>query len=183
MENANIGKGMLFHYFKSKRELFHYLVDYSVRFIMDEYIKWLDPAETDFIEKYRRAAQAKLEAYAKNKHVFHFLGNLYLHEDQHALTDTLRQRLDETMSQAMTLIFSNVDTSLFRDDVSADHVLKIIRWSIEGFQNELMERLKEEPLLSIDKAPYWAEFYDLLSALRHVFYKQKEGTYGHSHRT
>lgn len=146
MEKANIGKGMLFHYFKSKRELFHYLVDYSISFVTNEYIKWLDPDETDFIERYRSAARAKLNAYAKNEHVFHFLGSLYLHEDRHALTDAQRQRLDETMSHATSLLFSNVDTSRFRDDVSADHVLKIIRWSIEGFQSEMMTRLKEENL-------------------------------------
>lgn len=180
VEKAGIGKGMLFHYFKSKRQLFHYLVDYGIRYMMDEYIQWLDADETDFIERYKNAAQAKFEAYAKNPHVFDFLGNLYISEGTD-LTDDLRNRLEKAVSQAMELLFKNIDMSHFRDDVPPDQALKIIRWSIEGHQNELMAKFKGKDLRTIDMDSYWAEFYDMLSVLRRVLYKHEEGSHGNSH--
>ena len=58
---------MLFYYFNSKKELFNYLFDYGIDFIIKEYIEKLDENETDFIERYRHASQIKLKVYLSLK--------------------------------------------------------------------------------------------------------------------
>jgi len=49
VKKAGIGKGMLFYYFKSKRELFEYLIEYGISFVVDEYLNRIDGEEPDFL--------------------------------------------------------------------------------------------------------------------------------------
>lgn len=180
VEQAGIGKGMLFHYFGNKRRLFHFLIDESLRFMQEEVTDKLDPNETDFTGKYRQAAEAKFYAYIKNPHMLHFLGKVFV--DGGGLTEQLRRRVETTMHDGEKLLFDNIDTSLFRDDLPKDHVLRIIRWSIDGYRHELLEAYKHKDLTATDLDPYWQEFHELLSTLRRVLYKPKEDAeHGHCH--
>ena len=72
VKKAGIGKGMLFYYFKSKQDLFYYLINYSIDYIKKYYLNLIDENETDFLEKYKNVALVKLKAYTDNPHVFNF---------------------------------------------------------------------------------------------------------------
>lgn len=72
------------------------------------------------------------------------------------------------------MIYEGVDLSLFRDDVDVEKAFKLIRWSIEGYQNELLHKLKGRNMTQIDFDPYWAEFYEYLDILKKSFYKEGE---------
>lgn len=67
----------------------------------------------------------------------------------------------------------NIDMSLFRDDVAPDQVFKLIQWSLEGYEKELINNLNDQKLTSVDYDPYWDEFYDFLVVLKKIFYKQE----------
>ena len=72
------------------------------------------------------------------------------------------------------LLYEGIDLSLFRNDVNVEKAFKLIRWSIEGYQNELLLRLEGQNLASIDFDPYWKEFYDYLDILKKSFYSEGE---------
>src|SRR5690606_28649610 len=81
VKEAGIGKGMLFYYFKSKRDLYDYLTEYSLDFMVEKYFHRVDTSETDFIERFKQASKVKLEAQMENKNVFDFLGTFMLTPD------------------------------------------------------------------------------------------------------
>ncbi|WP_318036529.1 TetR/AcrR family transcriptional regulator [Candidatus Contubernalis alkalaceticus] len=170
VKDAGIGKGMLFYYFKSKEELFHYLIDYGINFVIDKYLNQLDESEPDFIERYKQAAQVKMKALNENSFIFSFFGSLYVNEEVE-LPDGLTARLFEVRKLADSKRLNNLDMSLFRDDVAPDLTCKLIQWSLEGYERELIVRLKGQKLTSIDYDPYWEEFYDYLAVLKKIFYK------------
>ncbi|GGE24294.1 TetR family transcriptional regulator [Marinithermofilum abyssi] len=170
VREAGIGKGMLFYYFNSKKELYHYLIDYGLDFLINEYLSLIDDHEPDFIERYKQAARIKMKAYAKNPHVFHFLGSILLNQEVE-LPDDLAKRLAEIKKLGHSKIYDHIDQTLFRNDVDADKVFKIIRWAMEGYEKELLDRLKGQKLSSIDFKPYWDEFYEYLDILKTSFYK------------
>lgn len=173
VKQAGIGKGMLFYYFNSKQELYQYLISYSIETIRDHYIRRIDSNEADVIKRWKQATRIKMEALAEHPYVFMFMGTLLLaHETD--LPAGLETRVAEAQRLAYTKLYENVDTSLFRTDIDVDKAFHLIRWSIEGYQNELESRLKGQKMSNIDLEPYWEEFYEYLDVLRTIFYKKEE---------
>lgn len=70
-------------------------------------------------------------------------------------------------------LYDNIDKTLFWDDIDIDKAFQLIRWSIEGYQYELINRLKGQKMTSIDLDPYLEEFYEYVEILKTVFYKQE----------
>ncbi|MFO7953151.1 MAG: TetR/AcrR family transcriptional regulator [Bacillota bacterium] len=177
VKKAGIGKGMLFYYFKSKRELFEYLIEYAISFVVNEYLNRIDEEETDFLEKYRQAAQCKLKAYTKNPHVFNFLGSLYINREIEKCKE-LEERVSEVRKTGYAKFFNNIDTSLFREDVAAEKCIKLIHWTIDGYEKDIINRLQGENLSTVDMEPFWEEFFDYIAILKQVFYKTKHSCKG-----
>lgn len=173
VKDAGIGKGMLFYYFKSKKDLYEYLVEYSLDIIINDYLERVDTTETDFIARLEQAAQVKMVAQTENEQVFQFMGTFMLNGDA-GLPEHLQKRYKDLQKLGHALLYEGIDTSLLRSDVDPEKAFKLIRWSIEGYQNELLQRLQGEKMAAIDFEPYWQEFYEYLHILKKSFYKEQE---------
>ncbi len=163
---------MLFYYFKSKKNLFYYLIEYGTNYVVDKYLNQLDDSNPDFIERHKQATEVKMKALNENPYIFKFLGNLYVNEEV-KLPEELAARGIEVRKLAAEKRLQNIDKSLFRDDVDQDLILKLVCWSLEGYENELVRRLKGQRLDIIDFEPYRDEFYDYLAVLKKIFYKRE----------
>jgi len=172
VEEAKISKGSLFYYFKTKKDLYKYLIEYSIDYVKEEFLNKIELSDTDLIEKYRKMSKQKLKAYTKNPHVFDFLGTLYLNREDIELPEDLMENLVATRQRVLTNIFDNIDNSLFRDDISSEQVIKLIRWSIEGYQNELITEIQGKNLSEVNFKPYWDEFDDFLDTLKRIYYRE-----------
>lgn len=170
---AGIGKGMLFYYFKSKRDLYEFLAEYSLDYMVEKYFDRIDVEEPDFIERLKGTAQVKLEAQAENKNVFNFLGSFMLSAD-FELPPHIQGKYEKMQKMGTAMLYEGIDVALFRNDVDVEKAFKLIRWSIEGYQNELLLRLKGQNMAAIDFDPYWEEFYAYLEILKKSFYKEGE---------
>jgi len=174
VEKAGIGKGMLFYYFKSKKELFHYLLEFGTQFITEEFLNQIETEETDFIERYRKTAQCKLKAYTKNPHVFNFLASTFINQSEE-LSPEWGKKLVQIKEWGYFRLFNNLDTSLFRKDIEPQKAIKLIQWTMDGYEKELIARFQGENFTSLELEPYWEEFYQYLDILRRVFYQNGEG--------
>lgn len=173
VKEAGIGKGMLFYYFKSKRDLYEYLLAYSMDIVVNEYFQLIDTNETDFIERLMQAAEVKMQVQKAYKHVFNFMGTFLLKKGE-KLPGKLQNRYEELQALGNALMYEGIDTSLFRKDIDTKKAFKLIRWSIEGYQNELLLRLEGQKMTEIDFDPYWQEFYEYMDVLKKTFYKEGE---------
>ncbi|MBU9672570.1 TetR/AcrR family transcriptional regulator [Planococcus sp. CP5-4] len=173
VKTAGIGKGMLFYYFTSKQELYEYLVKYSLEFIQRRYLDRVDAEEPDLIERLTQLARLKMEAQAENEEVFKFSA-IFLQESKAHLPKELAAKIEELKQFGYSLMYDGIDTSRFRKDADPDKVFHLIRWSIDGYQQELLARLTGQKLSEIDFAPYWEEFYEYLAILKKSFYETEE---------
>ena len=172
VKNAEIGKGMLFYYFKNKEELYHYLINYCLEVLVNEFLARIDTNEPDFIERLKQTAQIKTEFLLNYPNILYFLGSLFL-KDQ--IPEKFENRYEEIMRMRNSKFYDNIDISLFRNDVDTKKAFKLIRWSIEGYQNELINQFKNQNLTTLDLDSYWDEFYEYLDVLKTTFYKNEEG--------
>lgn len=176
VQEAGISKGMLFYYFKNKEELFRYALEYSLNYLNQEYVGTLDFSEPDFIVRFTKITEAKMRAYLKNPLPFTLLANLQINQDAKEMVPDVLKSIEEMRSNELSKLFANVDISLFREDVEAEHVLNLIRWSFAGYTNELITQLENKNLVGIDWEPYVKDFYEFLGVLRKILYK--EGDHG-----
>ncbi len=170
VEFANISKGKLFYYFKNKRTLFLYLVEYAVEFVTKAYIEKLVFSDDDFLNRYLKMSQVKRQAHEQEPYLFAFMSYVYLHE-MNLLTDELQQKIRDVQAQAQQRLFDGLDMSLFKDDVDAKDVVRILQYSVEGYQEDLIRSLKSKPMLHHDLEPYYKEFNDYIAVLRKLLYK------------
>lgn len=170
---AGIGKGMLFYYFTSKQELYEYLVKYSLEFIQSQYLDKVDAGEPDLIERLTQLARLKMEAQAENEEVFKFSA-AFLQEGEPHLPKELAANIENMKQAGYKLMYEGIDRSRFRKDADPEKVFHLIRWSIDGYQQELLARLTGKKLAEIDFAPYWQEFYGYLAILKKSFYETEE---------
>ncbi|SFE17867.1 DNA-binding transcriptional regulator, AcrR family [Lentibacillus persicus] len=160
---------MLFYYFQSKKDLYHYLVDYALDIVREQYISLIDMRNRDFIERMRQATQIKMRCFAENPSVFNFLGTFFL-ETKPDLPSYLSEQYEQLLAEGQAIMYDNIDTSLFRRDVDVDKVFKLIQWAMDGYQNEIISSLKDKQLSEVDFQPYWQEFYEYLTILKKSFY-------------
>ena len=136
VKEAGIGKGMLFFYFNSKKDLYIYLVEEGIEYIKREYVDKIDENETDFLEKWKIISRVKFEAYKKRPYIFNFMANVYLNSDMEGLPENLKRRIKEISGVGYGKLFRNIDTSLFRSDFTEEKLLGIslmisdMRWSL-----------------------------------------------------
>ncbi len=173
VEEAGIAKGSLFYYFETKQELYRYLIEYSLDFVTEEFLNKLEQRErkVDLIENLRRMSRLKLQAYSKNPEVFNFLGAIYLSNEAADLPEELISRTERTKRRILADYYQNVDTSLFRQDISPRQITRLIRWSIEGYERELIQDIRGKELSVIDFQPYWDEYHDFLDLLKKIYYR------------
>ena len=170
VREAEIGKGMLFYYFKNKQGLFHYLIDYAIDTVEREYLSRINMEERNFIERLSQITEVKMTYYYENPNVSNFISNIYL-DDELVLPDNFKNRLDEMMENGVSKLYENIDYSLFRSDIDVEKAFQLIRWSIEGYQNDLLTKLSGQNIASLNLEPYWDEFYAYLDILKTTFYK------------
>ena len=173
VEEAEIAKGSLFYYFKTKQDLYRYLIEYSLNFITEEFLNKIEQAKNkiDLIEKFRRMSRLKLQAYSKNPDVFNFLGAIYVNNESADLPEELISRTERIKKQILADFYQNVDTSLFRQDISPERVTRLIRWSIEGYERKLIQDIRGKKMTNIDFQPYWDEYHDFLDLLKKIYYR------------
>lgn len=171
VKEAGIGKGMLFFYFNSKKDLYIYLVEEGIEYIKREYVDKIDENETDFLEKWKIISRVKFEAYKKRPYIFNFMANVYLNSDMEGLPENLKRRIKEISGVGYGKLFRNIDTSLFRSDFTEEKVIRYIKLMISGYEMELTERLKGTSFNEMDVQPLWDEFYEYIDDLKTIFYK------------
>ena len=175
VKEAGIGKGMLFYYFKNKKELYHYLIDYTIDKMTNEYKSIIDNTkDPDFIERLKKIAQAEYVFNMENPYVNHFLGPLVLADDLELSAD-VKERFEEMNRLVFSIVHADIDHTLFREDVDIEKTIQLIQWSIEGFNNQLINRFKEQDIAwnDIDLDSIWGELYEYLNILKTSFYKQE----------
>ncbi len=170
VKEAGIGKGMLFYYFKSKKDLYYYLADYGMDYIKRELLDKVDEGVTDFIEKNKQMSMIKMKAYQQNPEVFNFLAALMLNRDP-MFSGALEEKLVNMRLYGYQMMFENIDKSLFREDIDPDEAIRLIRLSMDGYEKELIASLQGKKISEVDMDPYWDDFFRFLDLLKKVLYK------------
>ena len=173
VKEAGIGKGMLFYYFKTKYDLYIYLVHYSLDVMEQEFFNQVDLSEGDFIERMYKVAKQKMHVFKHHPHLMTFLQTVLLYsKENQPLPPELIARYETLVKEGMQKVYQNIDVSYFKEQMDAEKAMRLIEWSIGGYQQTLTEQLKQQVLTDTLIDQYWDDFYGYLAVLKQAYYKE-----------
>ncbi|MGG3469206.1 TetR/AcrR family transcriptional regulator [Neobacillus pocheonensis] len=170
VKEAGISKGLLFHYFGNKKQLYLFLFDYCTELITDEYYKKVDFKETDFFKRIRLAVMVKMEMLGTHPDIFKFVQEVFL-EDSQEIKAEFDKKKQELTHINMGKFYEGIDYSKFRDDVDLKKIIKIITWTFEKMSDEILNQAKSTPNHELDYQPIVDETEEYFEVLKTCFYK------------
>lgn len=173
VQEAGIGKGMLFYYFNSKKELYWHLVDLSLEAVQREFLDKIDDSIDDVIDRLAHISRVKWQFFTVHPEISRFLTHFFL-TDGAELPDALKEKLDRVMRYGFGKVYENkrFDRSRFREDVDPEKARQLIEWTIKGYAGDMMERFKEKKPEPEELQRLWDEFDQYLHILKTCFYKR-----------
>lgn len=170
VKEAEISKGLLFHYFGNKKQMFFFLFDQGIELITEEFYKKIDLRETDFFARVRQSVLIKMELLNIYPDIFKFIETAYL-EDSPEVKVELEKKIKELNQINISKVYEGIDYSKFRDDMDITKILKIITWSFEKMSDEELSKVKVIPDYQIDYQKIQAELEEYLEIMTKCFYK------------
>lgn len=140
VKNAGISKGLLFHYFKSKQELYDYLEKFVIQKMMDVILEKIDWNETDIFNRIKQIAIIKMGVIAKYPGIETFGKVIYERKSMNEIKAMAENLIPDIYHQVYT---KNINMNRFKDHMDSRMVIRIIQWTLEKYAEEQMEIMRK----------------------------------------
>lgn len=174
VKEAQISKGSLFNYFRSKKDLYLYVIQCCLQ-IVEQIEKQIDENETDIFRRIEKLAIKKLQIQRKFPQVFDFLKSIVL-EEAAEVKEEIQQTVDEIYAKGFQKLYQNIDYTKFREEVDVQKAIDILTWTMFGFADKMLQRLDTFEAVGEAGEQYLKEWKDYVQILRSGFYKGEEET-------
>ena len=162
VKEAGISKGLLFHYFDSKKGTYSFIYEYSIRYMTMELTQTVKKSEKDFFEVQKMIEQAKTVVMKNYPYMQQFLNSTKFETHPDALDAIGPNR--NTLQEVYNQIYKQADMTRFADQIDVMRVINMINWMSQGFIRDKFN----EPEQDLDAMN--EEFGKYLSMLRDHFY-------------
>ena len=164
VKEAGISKGLLFHYFGSKAQLFEFVVRYAGDKLQESFYNMLDLGQRDIIEAFWQFALLRRDINDQYPYIYDFSNGLHAHIAD--IPGDMKIELIKKGEVYFEDIPKRCDMSLFRDDIDGLKALDLVLWSIEGFFQYM--NVKED---ANDYEKFLEDLRTYLDIFRNCFYK------------
>lgn len=169
VKEANISKGLLFHYFNNKKDLFLFLYDHASDILFNEIYEEINMDEKDIFKRLQQVILIKIAIMNKFPEIIDFIAVAYF-EDSPEIKLELDRRNKEKLSFGFNKIMEDLDLSKFRKDQDIKSIINIILWTVEGFSKKEQEKMKKSSIKELDIDLLQAEIDIYFNLLKQSFY-------------
>lgn len=170
VRKAGISKGLLFHYFGTKENLYRFLVSYTLDEIVQYFTEFTGGGQTDILDRLWRMAQRKRELCGQYPLIFEFMTASY-----YAMKDDPRgefaRQFDALQKSVYTALYRNLDASLLKEEIDAAAASNIIRWTLAGLTEKITGEKKSFSEMQAEYDGYMEETKRYLDLLRSLLYR------------
>lgn len=175
VKEAGISKGLLFHYFGNKKNLYLFLYEY----VLDKYTETtftdLDLTEPDVFQRYKKLISVNMNLAQQNPAFFQFISMVHL-EKSTEVTSELEELQYVKEEYNYEKFLTGIDTSLFKEEIDTKYALNTIKWVLDGISNRYNQQLKEAnydlDVLNTLNEHCAIEIEEYFQFLKRVFYKK-----------
>ncbi|WP_202709581.1 TetR/AcrR family transcriptional regulator [Sporosalibacterium faouarense] len=174
VEKAEISKGILFHYFGSKKKLFIYLLDYVMEYyeeITKEYIK--EELPKDIFERIMYLSMVKLKIVSETSPaLLDFMTRAFIDKPKEINIDFM-ERYKDFSNMVKGFYMQDYDKSKFKEDIDFNKAIEMIFFIREGMSNKYVKIYKgREKDIVKDYDKIMKEFEKYLDILKWGLYKK-----------
>ncbi|MCR5106862.1 MAG: TetR family transcriptional regulator [Lachnospiraceae bacterium] len=163
VKEAGISKGLLFHYFESKKGAYQFIFDYSLKYMILELTQSVNKNEHDFFEIQRTIEGVKTRVMKNYPYMQQYLDSIRFETHPDALSAIGQDR--DVLRDTYNAIYRQADMTKFDDYIDVNRVIQMIGWMSEGFIKDRF-RDKDPDLDEMNE-----EFTKYLIMLRDHLYK------------
>ncbi len=166
VKEAGISKGLLYHYFSSKEDLYDYLMVYAMKAIAEPIAEQVGLEDTDIIRRIERITELKVKILYEMPALITFSKAMYAGMDY----EEVKKVIEKYHPIPLEKYYShNVDKTLFKEGVDVSMAIKTIQYTLEKVgENYLMQRnMGIEP----DIENVIREVKSFLDHFRNTYYK------------
>jgi len=178
VKKAGISKGLLFHYFGTKEQLYNFLIDYSISIMQREYFDLINILQPDILESVWQLSLLKQDLSAQYPAIFDFMTCAFVDAStKNESTAANLARFNAIQADIMAKVYAHADTSLFREDINPKTAIEIITWTLHGYAQSKVN-IATTPGESIGTTArenfgeFLEEFQLILNTLRKCIYKE-----------
>lgn len=170
VKEAGISKGLLFHYFNNKKDLYLFLYDHFIEMFLEQIKEHVDWDDKDLLNRNRQIASLKIKLFQKHPEIFTFFTSVFT-EEAKEIKNAVKTRKEKFMNNNYKEMLSDIDLTKFKEDLDVEKTLNIITWSLEGFSNRQQEKINGLSLDQINLEETLDELDDYIEVLKKSFYK------------
>ncbi|MBZ2174449.1 TetR/AcrR family transcriptional regulator [Schnuerera sp. xch1] len=153
-KKAEISKGILFHYFKNKKNLYLYIVDYVMKYYIDIFIEEIRKMDSDDIfDTIKEISLIKIKAFSKDPMMYKFVANIFLSPPEEIEQD-IKNRYFKLYEDSFKVLVEKFDTSKLRKDIDKKKAIELLFISLGGIADKYITEYKgreKEMIQNADK--------------------------------
>lgn len=170
IKNANVSKGILFHYFGNKKSLFLYTVEYCIQFLISEYRKYPLQKSDDIFERIIEFGMIKLKISHANPSISKLIVHAFMNTPEDIRSE-IKDRYTQLSNEFMPSIFKDIDSTKFRESANPKKVIEIVILLLETLQEKYTKQYKGRELELLDDADKIMEEYkEYIEVLKYGIY-------------
>lgn len=130
VREAGVSKGLLFHYFTSKKDLYIYLYKFATETITNELYEGVNFADRDVLNRMRQSTLVKIGSYVKHPLFMNLFEKFDLVKEKDIRDEIISFNL-KVQEETYEKLFSNIDYYAFNDVLNIDRCLQVVRWTVD----------------------------------------------------
>ncbi|MEN6315010.1 MAG: TetR/AcrR family transcriptional regulator [Clostridiaceae bacterium] len=154
IKKAGISKGILFHYFGNKKNLYLYVLDRTLEIAVGKISTGNGTASSDLFERISATGMMKLRLALEEPLIYRMIFTTFINTPD-PIKEAVQDRYKKLYGFAMKMFFDGLDLSKIRSGVDPNKAIEVILLFLEGYQAKYIEAWKnisaDEALASMDK--------------------------------
>ncbi|KQL45942.1 TetR family transcriptional regulator [Brevibacillus choshinensis] len=131
VQSAGVSKGMLFHYFSTKKTLFLAVVDACVESFFTHLDTHLSERSQDLLERLVQIQRVKLDLFVEQPYMYQMAISTFI-DFPAACRDEVKEREEDFNQRYYSLFLDGIDLSMLREQVDVKQSLSFILAAIEA---------------------------------------------------
>lgn len=132
---SGISKGLFYHHFANKKELFVFLYTQAAREIAEKIREIFETQNMDLTAFAKRYMQMQFSLSQKTPYLFAFLKRA-----EGEKIEEIQEVMEHVLAQRYQWMIERLDWQCLRRGVTKEQAISLITWVAEGFTNELLEK-------------------------------------------
>jgi AcrR family transcriptional regulator len=168
VREAGISKGLYYHYFENKKELYIHLYNSYADILSNTICERVALSETDFFERLKQVSHIRIDFAVSYPSLYRFLYSAY-YEEHPDIAPLIKNKNEELLQNSYQSSASNIDWSKLKQGLSPDRAIELVTWVADGFAQKIATTK------GVDNTEAYGQFAEYLDYLRTGMYESKGG--------